>query len=173
MKAFTMKNIAARALSTALLGLFSLSSQAQTASDVKIEGAWVRSAVEGQKGTGGYMKLTAPANMKLVAVASPVAGLSEVHEMKMEGDVMKMAAIKGGLELPAGKAVELKPGGYHLMLLDLKQALKVDSHIPVTLTFANAKGEQSRLELQMPVAVRAPGSAPGKDMTQHSGQHKH
>jgi periplasmic copper chaperone A len=164
---FTIKFIAVYAVLMPTIGLFSSQIMAQTASDVKIEGAWLRTAVEGQKGTGGFMKLTAPANMKLTGVASPVAGIGEVHEMKMEGSVMKMAEVKGGLELPAGKTVELKPGGYHIMLLDLKQGLKVDSQVPVTLTFTNAKGEQSKVEMKMPVAARAPGSAPGKDMSGH------
>ncbi len=149
------------------IALFCLNVQAQTAADVKIEGAWVRVAVAGQSGTGGFMKLTAPANMKLIAVSTPVAKIGEIHEMKMEGSIMKMAEVKGGLELPAGQAVELKPGGFHIMLLDLKQSLKVDAQVPVTLTFSNAKGEQSKVEVKMPVAVRAPGSAPGKDMSSH------
>jgi periplasmic copper chaperone A len=164
---FTIKFIAVYAVLMPTIGFFSSQIMAQTASDVKIEGAWLRTAVEGQKGTGGFMKLTAPANMKLTGVASPVAGIGEVHEMKMEGSVMKMAEVKSGLELPAGKTVELKPGGYHIMLLDLKQGLKVDSQVPVTLTFTNAKGEQSKVEMKMPVAARAPGSAPGKDMSGH------
>jgi periplasmic copper chaperone A len=163
----TPKFIALCAVFITATSLFGTKIQAQTAADVKIEGAWIRVAVEGQKGTGGFMKLTAPANMKLVAVASPVSGVGEVHEMKMQGDVMKMAELKGGLELPAGKAVELKPGGFHLMLLDLKQPLKIDSTVPLTLTFANAKGEQSKIEIKVPVAVRAPGSAAGKDMSGH------
>jgi periplasmic copper chaperone A len=163
----TPKSIANIALLACGGMLFSLSSIAQTASDVKIEGAWIRTAVEGQSGTGGFMKLTAPAAMKLVAVSSPVAKIGEVHEMKMEGQVMKMAELKGGLELPAGKAVELKPGGFHIMLLDLKQSLKVDAQVPVTLTFANAKGEQSKVVVKVPVAARAPSSAPGKDMSGH------
>jgi periplasmic copper chaperone A len=163
----TMKLIAKYLILAGGGALFSLISFAQNASDVKIEGAWVRIAVEGQKGTGGFMKLTAPSNMKLIAVASPVAGVGEVHEMKMQGDVMRMAELKGGLDLPAGQAVELKPGGFHIMLMDLKQPLKADSQIPVTLTFANAKGEQSKVEIKVPVAMRAPGSAPGKDMSGH------
>ncbi len=168
----TLLLFAAWAGTTALVSPIAL---AQTAKDVKIEGAWVRGTVEGQKGTGGFMKLTAPANMKLTGVASPAAGIGEVHEMKMEGGVMKMAEVKGGLELPAGKAVELKPGGYHIMLLDLKQALKADTKVPVTLTFTNAKGEASKVELELPVAMRAPGTAPGKDMSGHGahGSHKH
>jgi periplasmic copper chaperone A len=171
----TLKSIARHAVLMPAIAFFCLNIQAQTAADVKIEGAWIRAAVEGQSGTGGFMKLTAPAAMKLVAVSSPVAKIGEVHEMKLEGSVMKMAEVKGGIELPAGKSVELKPGGFHIMLLDLKQSLKVDAQVPVTLTFANAKGEQSKVEVKVPVAARAPGSAPGKDMSGHGGHgaHKH
>jgi periplasmic copper chaperone A len=170
MPSFTIKSIANRALLISALALFSVSIQAQTASDVKIEGAWVRAAVPGQSGTGGFMKLTAPANMKLIAVASPVAQIGEIHEMKLQGSVMKMMEIKGGLDLPAGKTVELKPGGYHIMLMDLKQALKVDAQVSLTLTFANAKGEQTKVEVKMPVAARAPGMAAGHKM---DGHHHH
>ncbi len=162
-----MKSIAFCPLFLPAIALFSSQITAQTASDVKIEGAWIRTAVEGQSGTGGFMKLTSPAAMKLVAISSPVAKIGEVHEMKMEGSVMKMAEVKGGLDLPAGKAVELKPGGYHVMLLDLKQSLKVGTQVPLTLSFANAKGEVSKVEIKAPVAVRAPGSEPGKDMSGH------
>ena len=75
--------------------------------------------------------------------------------MKMEGDIMKMRALPAGLLLPAGKTVELKPGGYHVMLMDLKAALPKDSTIPLTLVFKDAKGVESRLELKLPVAVSA------------------
>jgi copper(I)-binding protein len=119
----------------------------------------VRTSVPGQKATGAFMKLTAKDGAKLVAASSPVAGVTEVHEMKMEGDIMKMKAVAGGLDLPAGKTVELKPGGYHVMLMDLKAALPKDSTIPLTLVFKDAKGMESRLELKVPVAVAAMASA--------------
>jgi periplasmic copper chaperone A len=167
----TLKLIARAAVFITATALFSLNIQAQNAADVKIEGAWIRTAVAGQSGTGGFMKLTSPVNMRLVAVSSPVAKIGEIHEMKMEGSIMKMAEVKGGLELPAGKAVELKPGGFHIMLLDLKQSLKADAQVPVTLTFINAKGEHSKVEVKVPVAARAPGSEPGKDTSM--GGHKH
>ena len=122
---------------------------------VQISGAWVRSTVPGQMGTGAFMKITAKNGAKLVGVSSPVAGVGEVHEMKMEGDIMKMRAIPA-LELPAGKAVELKPGGYHVMLMDLKQPLLKDTKVPVTLMFKDAKGVQSKLELTLPVSNVAP-----------------
>lgn len=123
--------------------------------NVVIKDAWVRSTVPGQMGTGAFMKITAKAGMKLVGVSSPVAGVGEVHEMKMDGDIMKMRAMPV-LDLPAGKTVELKPGGYHVMLMDLKQPLMKDSKVPLTLMFKDAKGVQSKLELNVPVSAVAP-----------------
>ena len=131
------------------------------AQTVDVKDAWVRTSVPGQKATGAFMKLTAKDGAKLVAASSPVAGVTEVHEMKMEGDVMKMKAVAGGLDLPAGKTVELKPGGYHVMLMDLKAALPKDSTIPLTLVFKDAKGVESRLVLKVPVAA-APMAAAHK-----------
>ena len=126
------------------------------AANVKVEGAWARATVQGQKGTGAFMKITAPEGAKLVGASSPAAGVTEVHEMKMEGDVMKMRAMPF-LDLPAGKTVELKPGGYHIMLLDLKAPLAKDTTVPVKLTFKDAKGVESTQELTLPVATSAPG----------------
>ena len=133
---------------------------------VKVEGAWARATVQGQKGTGAFMSLTAKDGAQLVGVSTPVAGVAEVHEMKMEGDVMKMRALPS-LDLPAGKKVDLKPGGYHVMLMDLKAPLAKDSTIPVTLLFKDAKGVQSKLELKLPVATMAPGTAGA------AAEHKH
>ena len=121
------------AIVTALL---SAPAWAQTAA-VKVEGAWARASVQGQKATGAFMRLTAKDGARLVRAESPAAGLAEVHEMKMEGDIMKMRAVPA-LDLPAGKTVELKPGGYHVMLLDLKAPLAKDSTVPLTLVFQDA-----------------------------------
>jgi len=134
---------------------------------VKVEGAWARATVQGQKGTGAFMNITAAQGTRLVGVTSPVAGVAEVHEMKMDGDVMKMRAIPA-LDLPAGKTVQLKPGSYHLMLMDLKRPLLKDSTVPVTLRFKNSAGVDSQLELLVPVAATAPGP---KTEMQHD--HKH
>jgi copper(I)-binding protein len=154
----------------ALAGLLgaALVAQAQDAA-VKVEGAWARASVPGQKASGAFMKLTARDNLRLVSASSPVAGVTEVHEMKMEGDVMKMRAIPG-LDLPAGKTVELKPGGYHVMLLDLKAPLAKDSSVPLTLVFKDAKGAESRVQLQVPVGLAAPGAPMGG---MPMGEHKH
>jgi periplasmic copper chaperone A len=125
--------------------------------------------VAGQQGTGGFMKITAKQDMKLVGISSPVAGVSEVHEMSMDGGVMKMRALPDGLELPAGKTVELKPGGFHLMLMDLKHALPKDTMIPLSLTFKDKAGKDVKVEIKVPVSARAPamGSAEQMDMHKH------
>lgn len=156
-------------LSFSLL-LGSMAALAQAAA-VQVDGAWARATVQGQRGTGAFMSLTAKDATRLVGVSTPVAGVAEVHEMKMEGDVMKMRAVPA-LDLPAGKKVELKPGGYHVMLMDLKAPLAKDSTIPVTLLFKDAKGVESKLELKLPVATTAPGAAGGTAEHQHQGATK-
>ena len=123
----------------------------------QVQGAWVRSAVPGQQGTGAFMTLTAPDPLQLVRVSTPVAAVAEVHEMKLEGDIMKMRPAQ--LELPAGRAVELKPGGYHLMLQGLKQPLAAGSTVPLTLVFRDAKGAERKMDLQVPVRTTAPRGA--------------
>ena len=123
------------------------------AQNVTVTDAWARATVQGQKASGAFMKITAKDNTKLIGVSSPVAGVAEVHEMKMDKDVMRMAALPNGLDLPAGQAVELKPGGYHVMLMDLKTALKKDSTVPLTLVFKDAKGVQSTLTVKAPVSA--------------------
>jgi periplasmic copper chaperone A len=142
------------------------------AQTVDVKDAWARATVQGQKATGAFMKLTAPQTAKLVSASSPVAGVTEVHEMKMEGDVMKMRAVPA-LDLPAGKAVELKPGGYHVMLMDLKTALRPDSTIPLTLTFRDAQGKESKQELQVPVRSPNAMAAPVAGHQHDHGGMKH
>ncbi len=136
----------------ALIATLALTSTTLYAQSVEVKDAWVRASVQGQMATGAFMKLKSKDGAQLVSVSTPVAGVAEVHEMKMEGDVMKMRAVPA-LDLPAGKTVELKPGGYHVMLMDLKTALKKDSTVPLTLVFKDAAGQQSRVQLQVPVAV--------------------
>ena len=152
-----------------LAALLTLTCGALSAQTVDIKDAWARATVPGQKATGAFMTLTAKDGSKLVGVSSPVAKVGEVHEMKMEGDVMKMRAVQGGLDLPAGKAVELKPGGYHVMLMDLKTALTKDSTIPLTLVFKDAKGVETKTELSVPVSMTVPSAAAGMA----HGEHKH
>lgn len=146
-----MKTILLGALAAGL----SLLALAQT--DVTVTEPWVRGTVAGQKATGAFMGLKSSADARLVGASSPAAKIVEVHEMAMADGVMRMRAVEG-VALPAGKAVELKPGGYHIMLLDLKAPLAKDTAVPLTLTFKDAKGVESKLELKVPVAARAPGN---------------
>jgi copper(I)-binding protein len=162
----TIKHLLAAALTTAC----AVSTFAQT---VTVTDAWARATVQGQKATGAFMKITAKDNAKLVGVSSPVAGVAEVHEMKMDKDVMKMAALPNGLDLPAGKAVELKPGGYHVMLMDLKAPLSKDSTIPLTLTVQDAKGVKSNIELKLLVGMQAPAMPSHDHSTHNHSEHKH
>lgn len=145
--------------------------QAQT---VEVKDAWIRSTVQGQQGTGAFMNITAKDAATLVGASSPVAGVVEVHEMKMEGDVMKMHAVPS-LDLPAGHTVQLKPGGYHVMMMDLKKTLPKGSTVPLTLRFKDAKGAESQVELKVPVSTMAPVAAAGMahDMAAQHGEHKH
>lgn len=129
--------------------------------EVAVADAWARATVPHQKSSGAFMTLTASENTRLVAVSSAAAGVAEVHEMKMEGNVMKMRALET-LELPAGKAVELRPGGYHVMLMQLPKPLEAGSTIPLSLTFEDTGGKRSSVDIQVPVkplATPAHGNA--------------
>jgi periplasmic copper chaperone A len=143
---------------------------AQPAVDVKLP--WVRATVAQQSATGAFMQLTAASDLRLVSAQSPVAGVVEVHEMAMENQVMKMRAIPH-LSLPAGKTVELKPGGYHVMLMDLKAPVKAGETVPLTLVFENASGQRQNLELKAPVRAldgkkpAGPAQGHGPDMHRH------
>ena len=142
------------------------------AAHVQAEGAWARASVPGQQATGAFVRLTAQEPLELVGVETPAAEAGEIHEMKMEGDVMRMRAIDH-LELQPGHTVELRPGGYHLMFQQLKAPLQDGTHIPVTLVFQDAKGVQSRLHLHMPVMRMAPKAATHEHRHGHESMHGH
>ena len=127
------------------------------AQEVAVQNAWVRAIVPGQKASGAFMTLIARDGATLVGVSSPVAGTAEVHEMKMEGDIMKMRSL-ATLDLPPGKSVELRPGGYHLMLMDLKAPLSKGGTVALTLTFKVAGGALRHIDLKVPVLALAPGA---------------
>ena len=144
-------------LATALTVL-SFSAVAQTS--VQITDPWVRATVPQQKATGAFMQITAPKAMRLLEVRSPVAGVAEIHEMSMTDNMMRMRQIKE-IALPAGKAVELKPGGYHVMLLDLKGQVKAGDKIALTLV---VEGEDKRRETIEVTAVARPLGATSAPM---------
>ncbi|MFM6990401.1 MAG: copper chaperone PCu(A)C [Rhodoferax sp.] len=142
------------------------------AQSVDVKDAWARATVQGQKASGAFMTLTAKADTTLVGVSSSVAAVAQVHEMKMDGSVMQMRALPDGLRLPAGKAVELKPGSFHLMLMDLKVPLQKDTTIPVTLRFKDAKGAESTQDIQVPVSIAAPKGDAGGHQHMHEAPAK-
>ena len=123
---------------------------------VEVHNAWARFTVPGQTTTGAFMKISANEDAKLIAASSPLVGMAEIHEMKMDGSVMKMRAVAGGLDIPAGMTVELKPGGYHVMLMDLRQTLTKDSNLPLTLVFKDSRGIERKVLLQVRVTDTAP-----------------
>jgi periplasmic copper chaperone A len=126
--------------------LASLAAHAQSPA-VKVDDPWVRATVAPQKATGAFMQLTAARPAKVVAVSSPVADMVEIHEMKMEDGVMKMRAVDA-LPLPAGQAVALKPGSYHVMLMGLKSPIKAGDAVPLTLTVEGADKQRSTVEIK-------------------------
>ena len=139
------------------LALAGQSARAQTT----VAEPWIRGTVAQQKATGLFAKITSAQGSRLVSVSTPVAGLAEIHEMSMAGDVMKMRALPTGLALPAGQVVELKPGGYHVMLMDLKQQLKAGDTVPVTLVLEGPDKKRETLEIKALVKALAPTGAHG------------
>jgi hypothetical protein len=134
------KTLALTALAMTLLA-------ARAAPVVQVDQPWVRTTVAEQKTTGAYMTLTSPQGGTLVGASSPVASSVEVHEMKMEGDVMRMRALDT-LALPAGQKVEFKPNAYHFMLLGLKHPVKAGDVVPITLEIKDAAGKQQTVEVR-------------------------
>lgn len=134
---------------TSLLAALVLLGSAAAHAEVTVAEPWVRATVPAQKATGAFMQLESDADARLVSAASPVAGVVEIHEMVMDKDVMKMNRVDG-LALPAGQAVELKPGGYHVMLMDLKGQVKEGDQVPLTLTVENKDGSRQTIELTAP-----------------------
>lgn len=132
--------------------LCALGAQAQS---LKAEQAWVRATVAQQKATGAFMNLSSSQAGRLVEARSPVAGIVEIHEMKMDGNVMKMRAMPA-LELAAGQRVELKPGGYHIMLMELKAPIKPGDEVPLSLVFEGKDGKRETLELKAAARGMAP-----------------
>ena len=135
---------------------FSLQAQEVKVGSIKVDHAYTRATVPGQQVAGGFMKIENKGNGtdQLVSASSPVASEVQLHEMAMEGNVMKMRQVKD-IAVPAGGSVELKPGGLHLMLMNIKAPLAAGESVPVKLKFAKA-GE---VEVKMP--VNAMGQAGG------------
>jgi len=145
MKPFSFKSLAA-GLSLCALAGFAPAALAQDAT-LTVDDAWVRATVPSQHATGAFMRLTSAVPGRLVAVESDAAKHVEVHEMAMQDNVMKMRQVPG-IDLPAGQPVELKPGGYHVMLIDLAKQIQPGDRIALTLVVEDASQQQRRVPVQ-------------------------
>ena len=115
-----------------------------------MKNAWVRGTVPSQTATGAFMTITSTEDATLVGASSRIAGMSEIHQSSMRDGVNHMHGVEA-VKLPAGQAVELKPGGYHLMLMGLSNPVGEGQKVPITLTVQDAKGKKSTVEVQADV----------------------
>lgn len=146
-----MKTLLAAAL---LLGVANL-----YAAEVTVADAWVRVTLPGQKVSGAYMRIQSNVDAKLIGVSSPAVPRVEMHEMKMDGDIMRMREVKT-IELPKGRAVALEPGGYHIMLMNPPKPIAAGDLIPLRLTIESGGKRQT-------VEVKAEARAPNQPMQHH------
>lgn len=163
-----MKKTPFKSLAAAfVLGALALAGAPAMAQDapLKVEDAWVRATVPNQHATGVFMRLTSPTAARLVGVESDAARHVEVHEMAMQDNVMKMRQVSA-IDLPAGKPVELKPGGYHVMLIDLARQISVGDPVALTLLVQDADGKQRRVPVTAEARPLSAAAAP-------AGSHKH
>lgn len=129
-----------------IAGVACLAAQATWAANVSVTGAWARVTMPGQAVGGAYMQIQSDADARLVGVFSPVAPRVEMHEMKMDGDVMRMRELKS-VELPKGRTISLEPGGFHLMLMNLKKPIAAGDVIPLTLLVESA-GKRQHIQVK-------------------------
>ena len=130
-------------LMLSLLALLSVPAFAQTT----VDDAWVRATVPGQPSTGAFMRITSSDDAKLLEAKSPVAKIVQIHQSKMDNDVMSMQPV-AFVPLPAGKTVAIEPEGYHVMLIDLVGQVKEGDEVPLTLVVENAKGVKESVEVK-------------------------
>jgi len=117
--------------------------------EVTVKDAWVRGTVPAQTTTGAFMTITSTADAKLLSASTPIAKSVEIHESMMHGNTAHMGEVEA-VALPAGKAVELKPGGHHVMIMGITKAIKPGDIVPITLTIEE-KGKRSKLEVKATV----------------------
>ncbi len=127
-----------------------LALSAEAHAQVTIQKPWVRSTVPGQKVAGGFMTIASPSAVSLVGGSSPAARALEIHQTVMEGDVMRMIPVPR-LEIPGGKPVELKPGSYHVMLIDIAKPLARGESVPIKLTFEQLGKAPETVEIKAEV----------------------
>jgi periplasmic copper chaperone A len=132
----------------------------QIANDVKVFDVWARTTVPGASVSAAYMHIKSKSAVKLIKAESTLAGMTEIHQMSMKDGVMNMSAVDA-VEVPAGKLVDLKPGGLHIMLMQLKQPIRKGEEVPLKLTFEDANKKTFVMDVK------------AKAQEKDSGGHKH
>ena len=150
-----------------LAALSVLACQASWASPVTVSNAWLRPTVPGQSVAGAYLDITAKQAARLVAARSPLSPDVQIHWMQMDGDVMRMREVSA-IDLPKNKTVSLKPGGYHLMLMQLKKPIQAGDTIPLTLVIET---QRKRQIVKVNALVQSPPTEGSHDAHDHA--HKH
>ncbi|CAN5313968.1 copper chaperone PCu(A)C [soil metagenome] len=131
--------------------------QPAASAPVSVDRPWVR-AVPGQAASGAFMTIRAAQAVRLVGAETPAAGVAEIHEMSMDNGVMRMKAVPDGIAIVAGTPLDLKPGGYHVMLMDLKTPIKAGDAVPLKLRFVDAAGKPFDLTVQATASMQAPAA---------------
>lgn len=140
--------------------LLSLAASQVFAADITVKEPWIRATVPAATSSGAFMQLQSAQDARLIEVRSNVAATVEIHEMAMEGQTMRMHAVSG-IDLPAGKPVDLSSGGYHVMLMDLKRQLKAGETVPLTLVIQKKGKKPESVAVEVPV----------KPLTYHPSHH--
>ena len=151
-------------LNTLFCAALTLASATAAHAQVTVKDPWVRGTVASQKATGAFMQLTTTEAVRLVEARSGAAKIVEIHEMRMEGDRMMMQAVPG-LDLVPGKTLELKPGGYHVMLIDVVKPLNAGDKVPLTLVLEGK--DKKRIQVEVSAEVRALNAMPAAQQHQH------
>ncbi len=144
-----------RVLSCCLAALLAAGTASAVHAQVTVDGAWARATVPNQSATGAFMRLTAQKEVVLTGASSPVAGIVEVHEMWMDQGIMRMRPADR-VPLKAGQTIELKSGGLHVMMMDLKKQIKAGERVPLVLSFTAADGSVSKVEVNATAGFTPP-----------------
>jgi len=141
-----------------LAAIGTLAIQSAWAANISVTEAWARATMPGQKVSGAYMRIRSDADARLIGVSSTAVPRVEVHEMKMDGDVMRMREVQS-VELPKDKVVSLEPGGYHIMLMNLPKPIAAGEVIPLTLVVESG-GKRQTVEVKAEARSPMGGAMP-------------
>ena len=148
---------------TIFLALLSaIACQTAWANHVVVSNAWIRATMPGQEVAGAFMNIQSDVAAKLVAATSPATPQVEVHEMKMDGNMMRMREVRS-IDLPKNSVVSLKPGGYHIMLMKLKKPINAGDKVSLTLIVETA---DKREKISIDAIARSPMDGAGSARAQ-------